>query len=218
MKMLLTSAGIQNPSLKTTLLELLGKPIEECHALAITTASYAFPRGPFMAYQFLNGSSSTPMCELGWKSVGVLELSLLPSLEPSLWRTQVMAADVLLVNGGDPLFLHHWMVQSGFADCLKDFEGVYVGLSAASMIMAPRIGEEFVGWNPDHRSDQTLGWIDVSIFPHLDHPQLPDNILPTAKTWASKLGFPAYAIDDQTALKVVDGTIEVISEGQWHLL
>ena len=56
-----------------------------------------------------------------------------------------------------------------------------------------------------------------SIFPHLDNPDLPQNTLATAETWAAGLGNPAYAIDDETAFRVVDGTVDVVSEGHWKL-
>ncbi|MCC9621791.1 Type 1 glutamine amidotransferase-like domain-containing protein [Thalassospira sp. MA62] len=216
MKLLLTSAGIKNESIKRALLELLDKPIEECVALCIPTAIYALNGGTQHAWNFFNGDFSTPMCELGWKSVGVLELSALPSIDESVWRAAFEQADVLLVNGGDPLFLHHWMEQSGVAALLPSWEGVYVGLSAGSMVMTPRIGEEFVGWRAsDDQNDETLGFVDFSIFPHLDHDMLPGNTSRHAAEWAEALQAPAYAIDDETAIRVKDGKVDVISEGNW---
>jgi dipeptidase E len=156
------------------------------------------------------------MCELGWKSLGVLELTALPSLERETWVPMLRETDALLVNGGDPLYLCHWMQQSGLAELLPSLHGmVYVGLSAGSMVMAPRIGEEFVGWRRPTGGDETLGLVDFAIFPHLDHRMLPDNTLANAEKWAANLRMPAYAIDDETAIKVVDGAVEVISEGHW---
>jgi dipeptidase E len=121
------------------------------------------------------------------------------------------------VNGGDPLYLCYWMRQSGLADRLPSLRAVYVGLSAGSMVMTPRIGEDFVRWKPPTGSDSTLGVVDFSIFPHLDHEMLPENTMADAERWAAGLGGPAYAIDDQTAIQVVDGTVEVVSEGHWKL-
>lgn len=221
MKYLLTSAGVKNPSIRNALLELLGKPIAEATALAISTSSYAIPNGPIRAYEFYSGQgSTTPMTELGWKSVGVLELSALPSIDKKLWVPLFQETDVLLVNGGDPMFLHYWMRQSGLADLLPAWKGVYVGLSAGSMIMTPRIGEDFVGWTPPPGSDsgsrdETLSLVDFSIFPHLDHEMLPYNTLAHAEKWAATIGVPSYAIDDQTAIQVVGGEVKVISEGHW---
>lgn len=218
MKFLLTSAGIKNASIHNALLKLLGKPIAECSALCIPTASYALRNGPLMAWSFISGKEPRcPMCELGWKSLGVLELTALSSLGKDHWVPMVQATDILLVNGGDPLFLAYWMKQSGFADLLPSWGGVYVGLSAGSMVMAPRIGEDFVGWRPPTGADETLGLVDFAIFPHLDHPMLPENTMADAEKWAAKLPLPGYAMSDETAIQMVDGTVEVISEGHWKL-
>ena len=215
MKSLLTSAGIKNASIHNTLVDLLGKPIAEASALCIPTAIYALPNGPDLAWRFFSGQATTPMCELGWKSLGVLELTALPSLEKELWVPLVQETDVLLVNGGDPLYLCYWMRQSELADLLPSLHAVYVGLSAGSMVMAPNIGQYFVGWTPPTGGDKTLGLVDFAIFPHLDHEMLPHNSTADAERWAADMLVPSYAIDDQTALKVVDGAVEVVSEGHW---
>jgi dipeptidase E len=219
MKFLLTSAGIKNTSIRNTLVDLLGKPIAESSALCIPTASYAQPMtGPLRAWNFISGQEPrTPMCELGWKSLGVLELTALPSIDKAHWVPLVQETDVLLVNGGDPLYLCYWMRQSGLADLLPSLHAVYVGLSAGSMVMTPRIGKDFVRWTPPTGGDETLGIIDFSIFPHLDHEMLPENTMADAEKWAAGMPMPAYAIDDETAIKVIDGAVEVVSEGHWKL-
>ena len=218
MKLLLTSAGIKNTSIHDTLVGLLGKPIAESNALCIPTAAYGHPQGtPAGAWRFITGRSSTPMCELGWKSLGVLELTALPSIDRELWVPVVRETDVLLVNGGDPLYLCYWMRQSGLADLLPSLRAVYVGLSAGSLVMAPNIGEDFVRWKPPTGGDETLGLVDFAIFPHLDHENMPDNSMANAERWAASVPVPGYAIDDQTAISVTDDTVEVVSEGHWKL-
>jgi dipeptidase E len=158
------------------------------------------------------------MTELGWKSVGVLELSALPTLDEEHWVPLVRETDVLLVNGGDPLYLCYWMQQSGLADLFQSLrETVYVGLSAGSMVMTPNIGEDFVRWRPPAGDDKTLGLVEFAIFPHLDHEDMPENSMADAEKWAAKIPGSAYAIDDQTAIKVTDGTVDVVSEGHWKL-
>jgi dipeptidase E len=218
MKLLLTSAGIKNQSIRDALIDMLGKPIAECSALCIPTAIYAIPGGAGHAWQFVSGQASTPMCELGWKSMGILELTVLPSIDEKLWVPMVKETDVLLVNGGDPLYLYYWMRQSGLADLLPSLNLVYVGLSAGSMVMAPNIGDFFVGWTPPSGGDETLGLVDFAIFPHLDHEMLPHNTMANSERWAAGMRGPAYAIDDETAIKVIDGSVEVVSEGHWKLL
>jgi dipeptidase E len=221
MKYLLTSAGIKNTSIHNALVDLLGKPIAESNALCIPTAGYGHPQGsPRGAWRFISGREPrTPMCELGWKSLGVLELTALPTIDKERWVSWVRETDVLLVNGGDALYLCHWMRQSGLADLLPSLhETVWVGLSAGSMVMTPRVGEDFVESKPSITgNDITLGVVDFSIFPHLDHPDLPENTMADAERWAAEIAGPAYAIDDETAIKVVDDTVEVVSEGHWKL-
>ncbi|RYG24392.1 peptidase E, partial [bacterium] len=205
MKLLLTDAGITNSSIQNALIELLGKPIAECNALCIPTAGYGHPMSnPGSAYTFIAGKEPrNPMTSLGWKSVGVLELTALPSLDKERWSSWVREADVLLVNGGDALYLAHWVRESGLLELVSTLPDlVWVGLSAGSMVMTPRIGEEFVQWKPPTGGDETLGIVDFCIFPHV-----PMNTLEEADAWAAKVGRPAYAIDYETAIKVADGEV-----------
>jgi dipeptidase E len=217
MKLLLTDSGVKNASIRDALVDLLGKPIADATALCIPTAAYGHPNAnPNRPWLFISGRSTEPMTELGWKSVGVLELTALPSIDRERWVSWVHEADVLLANGGDALYLAHWMRESGLADLLPSLtETVYVGFSAGSMVMTPRIGDDFVGWKPPTGGDSALGIVDFSIFPHLDHPSCPENTTAAAEKWAAEIAGPAYAIDEQTALKVTDGEVEVISEGHW---
>lgn len=219
MRLLLSSAGAKNPSIHNALLDLLGRPIAECSALCIPTAMYGHPHaGPGAGvWEFVAGRSAEPMSELGWKSVGLMELTALPSIDEEKWVPKVREADVLLVSGGDALYLYHWMRQTGFDDLMASLsDTVYFGMSAGSMVMTPRIGPEFVEWKPPAGGDDsTLGVVDFSIFPHVDHEMLPENTMAAAEKWAAGLGHPAYAIDDDTAITVNDGTVEVVSEGHW---
>jgi dipeptidase E len=147
--------------------------------------------------------------------MGVLELTALSSLPKERWVPMVRETDVFLVNGGDPMYLCYWMQQSGFADLVPTLNSVYVGLSAGSMVMTPSIGEDFVIWTHPTDGDKTLGLVDFSIFPHLDNKDLPYNTMAHAERWAAGMPVPSYAIDDETAIRVSDGTIEIISEGHW---
>ena len=216
MKLLLTSAGVKNPSIQEALVELLGKPIAECNALCIPTAVYGHPmNGPDSAWRFISGRSPLPMTGLGWQSIGVLELTALPSIEPERWQRWVREADVLLAAGGDAVYLAHWMWESGLADMLPSLtDTVWVGLSGGSMVMTPRIGTEFMNWKPADGSDRTLGVVDFSIFPHLG--MVPDNSMEEAEKWAVEIDGPAYAMDDDSAIVVVDGEARMVSEGVWR--
>lgn len=215
MKLLLTSAGISNASIRNTLIELLGKPIAGARALFVPTAIYGYPNGGDIVRRVICGSLGDPFCELGWKSLGLLELTALPSMKEELWVPLLRETDALLVGGGDCQYLTYWMQRSGLADLLPSLhKTVYVGLSAGSMIMT-RYGTTFGNHTLPAESDRSLGWLDMAIHPHLDHEAFPENSLASLEQLAATLSMPSYLIDDQTAIKVVDGTLDVVSEGQW---
>jgi len=239
MKLLLTSSGISNPSIHHALVDLLGKPIAEANALFVPTGIYPFSVGAAMAYKAVCGKAPTPLCELGWKSLGLLELTALPSIDRNAWVPSVEETDALLVWGGDPLFLSYWMNKSGLNALLSSLHRpiVYVGVSAGSMAAAPIFGETYhkpyqgTG-SPLTLEDMTFptaegeitmnfitakgaGFIDFALIPHANHEDRPDASFAAAPKWAAKLPVPVYAIDDQSAIKVIGDSVEVVSEGQW---
>ncbi|MGB4780338.1 Type 1 glutamine amidotransferase-like domain-containing protein [Microbacterium sp.] len=220
MKLLLTSGGITNTSIRAALVQLLGKPIEESDALFVPTAQWGQPQcSPETVWRSVAGrwADGESMTELGWRSVGVLELTALPTIGRARWQPWVEAADVLLVDGGEAVYLAHWMRETGLADLVPALDAVWVGVSAGSMVMTPRIGREFVDWQPDG-TDETLGIVDFSIFPHLDYPGWAGNTTAAAHRWAENIPGVAYALDEQSAIRVTDDGADVISEGHWLLL
>lgn len=219
MKLLLTSGGVTNPTIRHALVDMLGKPIAECAALCIPTAMYGHPwLGPGVkAWEFAAGRSENPMVDLGWSSVGILELTALPTIDAERWKPVVRDADVLLAAGGDALYLAHWMRESGLMDMLPELdETVWVGMSAGSMVLTPRIGREFVGWQQPSGDDAALGLVDFSICPHLAADAGSGNPMAVAEKWAAGIPHSSYAIDDQTAIAVVDGAAQILSEGRWR--
>jgi dipeptidase E len=241
MRALLTSAGIKNSSIHDALVDLLDKPIAESNALFIPTAISPFAGGPGMAYRAITGKGRSPLSELGWKSLGVLELTVLPSIEEAAWVPTVRDADALLVWGGDPLFLANWMRRSGLTGLLPTLrsEAVYVGVSAGSIAAAstfvetyrepprgkdgPLKSEHIVFTTSQGDVDRILvtgqgaGLVDFAVIPHLGHPDHPDASLANAERWAARIPAPTYAIDDESAVSVVDGVAKVVSEGHWKL-
>jgi dipeptidase E len=239
MKLLLTASGISNQSINDALVGLLGKPIAESSALFVPTAIYPFVDGPGNAFRAISGNAKSPLCDLGWKSLGVLELSALPSIDREVWVETVQEADALLVWGGDPVFLSYWLKHSGLADLLPSLlsKTVYVGVSAGSIAMASLFGETYravpkcsgerlssedlVFGTPDGEMTVTLvmangaGLVDFAIIPHVEFDDPQD--VANAEKWADRLPVPTYALDDDTAIAVVDGSVEVVSEGSWKL-
>jgi len=218
MKLLLTSAGISNTSIRNALVGLLGKPIAEASALFVPTAIYAIAGGADIVRKVICGSLGDPFCELGWKSLGLLELTALPSIKQELWVSMLQETDALLVGGGDCQYLCYWMQHSGLAALLPSLlrKTVYVGLSAGSMIMT-RFGTTYGNHTLPAESDKSLGLVDFALHPHLDHESFPRNSQANLEKLAATIPVPSYAIDDQTAVKVTDNTVEVISEGHWKL-
>jgi len=219
MKLLLTSAGISNASIQNALVELLGKPIAEASALFVPTAIYAIPLGADIAQRVICGTLGYPFCQLGWKSLGVLELTALSSVKRELWLPMLEETDALLVGGGDCQYLTYWMQRSGLADLLPALlrKMVYVGLSAGSMVMT-RFGTTYGHHGLPVDSDKSLGWVDCALHPHLDYEAFPENSMANLEKLAATLSVPSYLIDDQTAIKVVDDVVGVVSEGQWKLV
>ena len=219
MKLLLTSAGISNTSIRNALIELLGKPIAEATALFVPTAIYGIRNGGDIVRRVICGQLGDPFCDLGWKSLGLLELTALPSIKQEIWVPMLQKTDVLLVGGGDCQYLTYWMQQSGLAALLPSLLNkiVYVGLSAGSMIMTS-YGTTYNNHTLPAESDKCLGIVDFAIHPHLDYPTFPDNSMENYEKLAATLSMPSYLIDDQTAIKVIDDSIEVVSEGKWKLV
>ncbi len=229
-KLLLTSSGISNDSLQKALVDLLGKPISESSALFVPTAIYAYPEGIKNGWQVLKSQG-----ELGWKALGILELTALPSLPKELWLSQVTEVDAILVGGGNKFYLSYWMEKSGLFETLPELieQGkIYVGMSAGSMMVTPALNfnqdyfqktgiyydDEFNEKMPSSTgSAKTLGLVDFVIRPHLGANYFPQAALENVEKWAAKTNYPLYALDDQSALKIIDGKIEVISRGKWKL-
>jgi dipeptidase E len=223
MKLLLTSSGISNPSIEDALVGLLGKPIAESSALIVPTAIYPFREGPSGAWRAICGETDKPFSGLGWKSLGVLELTALPSIKEESWVPLVRETDALLVWGGHVMYLCYWMRQSGLADLLPSLTDlVYVGVSAGSIVMTPYNGDvEFnlqtipEGSDVAREGDRALGLVDFTVRVHVDREgfQSMDDV----EEWAAGIPVPTYAIDDETAVRVIDGIPEVVSEGNWKL-
>jgi len=227
MKLLLTSSGIANPSIHDALVDFMGKPIAESSALFIPTGIYPFPGGGEKAWQAIRGGTKSPLCELGWKSLGMLELTALPSIQRESWVPTLEEIDALLVWGGNVLYLNYWMRQSGLADLLPSLQNlVYVGVSAGSIVVTryncdAEWNLQFVppGSDMGLGSERALGLVDFALCVHLDNPEpgFEDNSLASVERWAAGVPVPTYAIDDDTALRVSGGIVEVISEGNWRL-
>lgn len=228
MKLLLTSAGISNDSIRAALVDLLGKPIAECKAICIPTEIYALPSGVNDSWLILRE------LDLGWAEYGALELTALPTIPEDCWLPALEATDCIIVGGGNGGYLNYWMQESGLGARLPALlrDKVYVGVSAESMVATHSfqadpavLAERGVYRDADYEedappgagSDRTLGLVPFVIRPHLNADYFPTATLARFARSATSLDVPLYAIDDQTAIAVTDGDVRVISEGAWEL-
>lgn len=223
MRFLLTSSGISNSSIEAALVDLLGKPIADSSALIVPTAMYPFPEGAGGAWRAISGQTESPFSGLGWKSLGVLELTALPSIKEESWVHKLRESDALLVWGGHVMYLCYWMRQSGLADLLPSLrKTVYVGVSAGSIVTTPHNPdvESNLQWIPTgsdlaREGDRGLGLVDFAVTVHVDREGF--NTSADVEKWASGTPVPTYALDDQSAVRVTDGHVEVVSEENWRL-
>ena len=206
---------------------MLGKPVEESSALFVPTAIYPFPGGGAKAWEALSGAVKSPLCGIGWKSLGLLELTALPTIPRESWVPALEATDALLVWGGNVLYLSYWLRRSGLAELLPALENtVYVGVSAGSIALTPYNCDaewnlQFVPPGSDMalEAERATGLVDFALCVHLDNPDpmFEDSSMANIERWASRVPVPTYAIDDQSALAVYDGAVSVVSEGNWNL-
>ena len=229
MKLLLTSAGPSNESLRRALLRLLGRPFAECSAVHIPTAVYGLEGGLQIAAQM-----GSYWASLGWKSIGQLELTTLPNLPKQLWLPELQSADAILVAGGNTGYLSYWFRESGLATLLPRLlqHTIYVGFCAGSLIMTPelpvdheRLSTTGVFYDEDYDetappgmgADLALGLVDFAIRPHLNSIDFGVNLGADAMARAAaKVKRPLYAIDDNSGILVDGHQIDVISEGTWQ--
>jgi dipeptidase E len=216
MKLLLTSVGATNDSIRGALVELLGKPVEDCRAVQINTALYASPYGPQDAYEMAKHYGG-----MGWNELGTLELTALPTIEEEHWLPFVESCDAILISGGNTGYLSFWMQESGFAEKLPGLlrDTVYQNYDPE------RLENEGIYYDDEFEepaprgagSAWGMGLVDFSIRPHLGADYFPVAVdMAMMERAAAKLDHPMYAIDDETAIRVVDGAVEVVSEGEWR--
>jgi len=229
MKFLLTSQAIQNDLIAKALIDLLGKPTAKASIVYIPTSQNVVTTDKGW---FVENLSS--VYQLGWKHFGIVDLAAMDGLPQGTWWPQIEAADVIFVGGGANFYLGYWMERSGLASelprLLKD--KVYVGSSAGSAYITQslRFGsgalEQLHKGQPvdldalgprGQLSPRSLKLVDIEFRPHYrskdDDGFITDELLERA---AARSQYPLYAIDDDTALRVVDGQLEVVSAGHWH--
>ncbi len=218
MKLLLTSGGITNKSIAKALFELVGKKPEETSLVFIpTAANVEMGDKSWFIDDLMN------LKKQNFKSIDIADIS---AVDKKIWLPKFEAADVLFFEGGDSAHLMKWMNQSGLVSILPDLlkTKLYVGLSAGSMVTCKSLlmrtlktiyGEDTLN---KFENPQALGFVDFYFFPHLNSPHFTKRLEPIIREATKGMSEKIYVLDDQSALKVVDGKVEAISEGKWFVI
>ncbi len=215
MKLLLTSAGLRNKSIANALKELAGKNFDKLNLVVIPTAMNIEEGDKDWYIDDLANSK-----KLGFKSIDIVDIS---AVERNIWEPRLKEADVLMFGGGNTFYLMDWVRKSGLKDILPEMlkEKVYVGISAGSMITSHSLdlsdSENLYdeAETEEEKNNKALGYVNIHIRPHFNSPYFPKLRSENIKELAKGVKEPVYAIDDQTAIQVVDGEISVVSEGEW---
>jgi dipeptidase E len=213
MKLLLTSGGITNKSIAKALFDLVGKKPEDTSLVFIPTASNVEMGDKDW---FINDLIN--IHKQNFKSVNITDISAVPE---NIWRPQLEAADVLFFEGGNTYHLMRWINKSGLIDILPTLlkSKVYVGLSAGSMVTGPdlalRLSQIIYGDDLEEKVMDGLNLVNFYFLPHLNSPYFPKRMKETIIKAAKEFSRKIYALDDQSALKVVDGKVEIITEGEY---
>ena len=217
--LLLTSNGLHNETLQDAVRDMLGKPFGAANIVYIPTASVAEPGD----HGWLVADMSR-LHGLGWQEFDVLELNGLPQ---QMVLDRLLHADVVYVEGGS----HYHLARSitgndltdGFLEALES--RVYVGVSGGSMIFSRNLTEhsaDVIGDAADLHVlgattvESPFGLFDWYLKPHLYSPDFPERDDAWADRIVERADFPIYFIDDETAVRVVDDTVDVVSEGRWR--
>lgn len=213
MKLLLTSGGIENDSMVRALRNLVGKDFTKANLVFIPTAANVEAGDKWWLINDL-----VKCKELGFNEVDIVDIA---AVAKHVWEPRLQNADVLMFGGGNTSYLMEQLRKTGLAQELPNLLKirVYVGVSAGSMITSPNLKEKEMQQLYDEQvfdieSDEGLGLVNFLVVPHLNSPFFP-HIKEYIDEVAKGIDLPIYALDDQSAVQVIDNDVEVISEGEW---
>lgn len=223
-RMLLTSEGIRNETLRSALAALVGRPFGETRLAVVITASLAVPGDKGWLLDDL-----ARMRALGWSELDLVDLHTLPAAGVA---ARLRAADVVYVNGGNQYNVTAAIERQGLVDVFEEIlrTKVYVGLSAGSMILSRRLADGVAVFGDEDDVDAVglaevtspLGRFDWYLKPHLDAPHSPERTEAWARARAAEAAFPIWFLDDESALLVRgesgQETVEPVGEGRALLL
>ena len=216
MKLLLTSSGNTNKSIEKALQELLGKPFSTANIVFIPTAANVEDDTSGWLEKDINNFK-----KLGFSAMDVVDIA---SETKEVWKEVLDNADILVFGGGNEKYLIEKIREVGLDKLLSEYlkTKIYVGISAGSMITTKKISLNDTGqfyYEDFGRKEKVdgLGYVDFEIRPHLNSEYFTQVRLDVLEKIAPQIKHPFYAIDDNTAIKVVGDDISVVTEGEWKL-
>lgn len=214
MKLLLTSGGLTNDSIISALKDLIQKPFNKVNLAFIPTASNLEKGDKWWLIEDLKTCK-----ELGFKAIDIVDISALPK---KVWKKRLEAADVLLFEGGNTYHLMYWINKSGLRKLLPRLlkDKVYIGISAGTIVATPSLILSSAEKEPVKEIGETiyddgLGLVDFLVEPHVNNKHFPQLTFDYVEKQSRKIPQQIYALDDNSAIKVVNKKISIVSEGKW---
>lgn len=215
MKLLLTSAGLSNPSIINALSELAIKPFFELKIAFIPTAAN-IEEGDKKDWYI---KDLIKLYDLKFASIDIVEISALPK---EIWLERLKEVDIIYVEGGNTYHLMHWFNHSGLSEILPELlkTKVYVGVSAGTMIINPTIIHAYKEKPISQKinndsSDKGLSFVNFMVEPHMNSVWFPESTFDNLEKRSKKYQYSIYGIDDESAIKIDGDKVEVVSEGEW---
>lgn len=214
MKLLLTSAGLTNKMILQALFELVGKKADDTSVVFVPTAA-----------NIETGDKTWVINDLidlknqNFKFLEIVDISALPKTE---WLPKFTATDVIYFEGGDAFYLMDWIYKSGLVNELAVLleKKVLVGVSAGSIvtnkILSLKIMQDIYGENSDRNADiDGLNFVDFYVLPHYNSLHFEkvrkEFVIEATKGMREKI----YVLDDNCAVKVDGGSVDIVGEGQY---
>lgn len=213
MKLLLTSEGLANQVIINALLDLTQKPFDQLKVAFIPTASNVEEGDKGWVINDL-----MKLKELKFASVDIVDISALPK---EIWQKRLENTDIFFFEGGNTCHLMYWIKKSGLINLLPELlkTRVWVGVSAGSIVVTKDISlndsQKLYREEDDMENNTGLGYLDFHIRPHLNSSYFPNMTLENIQEIADETKETIYALDDNSAIQVIDEKISVISEGIW---
>jgi len=212
MKLLLTSAGITNKSIAEAIIELVGKSADQIKVLFIPTAANTTTDDKDWLIDNL-----VQFRKQNYSSIDILDIAGLPQ---GIWQPHFEAADLICFGGGNEQYLAKMIRECGLEKLLPEFlkTRVYMGISAGSMVTGQFLSQQLMRIvYPEETFEELappLGFVDLLFIPHLNSDYFTHVRKEVLEPLKSEFTYPLYACDDNSALKIVDGKVEIVSEGE----